>query len=624
MAADLSRAAAVVLAGGRGERLGGRNKALLEIGGERLVDRALRIVDRCQPRLLAVGRTGFAVEGFVAVADLPTDRPFARDLPAHLLRMAPLEAHFEGVVQKVAWHHDHVTLTGWMRHRSLDLTEHPQLELTLRSSIGDRTVVLDPEPATIPEANLWAQLPHAGCAPGGFRVEVPFAALAATSGADSDRWHLQGSLTADGITSAGGFHYRIPGTSADQPGGDHGVEAFWDPAEGFGLRPARSAPRPTTGFVVHAVELGDGEVRFRVSGASTDALAGATLGNARLRLGLVDVKADGATHLLRFDGRASEFGFPAGPAPSGTCTLVLDGHEAVVDDDLAGQLPLRLRTAELGLDVTLGPDRALRLEVVPPLAYDELGKYHQFRLHERYRRARPPVTDTVLLASYLGESCTDSQLAIDRHLAATRPDLERVWGVRDRSVRVPEGARAVLLDSAEWYDAVASSRYLCRNIDFGPWLQLRPEQAYLQTFHGYPFKSMGRNFWRSKGFPPGQVRHFASRASGEWDLILVPSEECETYYREQYGYTGAVLAASRSETMTRIGAVDVQISPKSDAKPGHFVVSGIWIYSERTHAALLGVLEKERANYAGRPIAARGPESGGVVARLRHLVSRRG
>jgi molybdopterin-guanine dinucleotide biosynthesis protein A len=73
MAADLSRVAAVVLAGGRGERLGGRNKALLEIGGERLVDRALRIVDRCQPRLLAVGRTGFAVEGFVAVADLPTD-----------------------------------------------------------------------------------------------------------------------------------------------------------------------------------------------------------------------------------------------------------------------------------------------------------------------------------------------------------------------------------------------------------------------------------------------------------------------------------------------------------------------------------------------------------------------
>lgn len=85
--------------------------------------------------------------------------------------------------------------------------------------------------------------------------------------------------------------------------------------------------------------------------------------------------------------------------------------------------------------------------------------------------------------------------------------------------------------------------------------------------------------------------------------------------------TGSELAASRSETMTRIGAVDVRITPKSDSKPGHFVVSGVWVYSERTYAALMAVLEKERANYAGRPIGTRGLESGGVVARLRHLVS---
>jgi CDP-glycerol glycerophosphotransferase (TagB/SpsB family)/glycosyltransferase involved in cell wall biosynthesis len=487
------------------------------------------------------------------VADLPTDRPFARDLPAHLLRMAPLEAHFEGVVQKVAWHDDRVTLTGWMRHRSLDLTEQPELALTLRA--GDRTVPLQAEPVTIPEANLWAQLPHAGCAPGGFRVEVPFAALAG-----ADHWHLHGSLTSQGITSAGGFHYRIPGTSADQPGRGSSVAAFWDPAEGFCLRATTGPAKPRqAGFVVHEVELGDGEVRFRVSGASTEALTGATLGNARLGLALIDVKADGTTHLLRFDARASEFGFPARPAPSGSYILALDGREAMAADDLAGDLPLRLRSADLGLDVTLGPDRALRLEVVPPLADDELGKYHQFRLHERYRRATPRITESILLASYLGESCTDSQLAIDRHLAETRPDLERVWGVRDWSVRVPDGARAVLLDSAEWYDAVASSRYLCRNIDFGPWLRLRPEQAYLQTFHGYPFKSMGRDFWRSKGFPPGQVRHFAQRASGEWDLILVPSEECEAYYREQYGYTGAVLAAGYPRTDPLVNADAAQV-----------------------------------------------------------------
>jgi CDP-glycerol glycerophosphotransferase (TagB/SpsB family) len=492
------------------------------------------------------------------VADLPTDRPFARDLPAHLLRMAPLEAHFEGVVQKVAWDDDRVTLTGWMRHRSLDLTEPPELTLSLRS--GDRTLSLEAQPVTIPEANLWAQLPHAGCERGGFRVEVPLAEVA------GGRWQLHGRITAEGITSEGAFHYRVPGTSADQPGGRGGVQAFWDPAGGFGFRPGKQAAAADAPLTVHGVELGDGELRFRITGTGDPAQA--RLGNARLALALVDVKTDGGAHVLRFDARASEFGFPAVPAPSAEYALTSDGRSAVVAEDLVGHLPLRLHSAELGLEVSLGPERALRLEVVPPLRDDELGKYHQFRLHAAYRRATPAVTDSILLASYLGESCTDSQLAIDRHLAATRPDLERVWGVRDRSVRVPDGARAVLLDSAEWYDAVARSRYLCRNIDFGPWLRLRPEQAYLQTFHGYPFKSMGRDFWRSKGFPPGQVRHFAQRASGEWDLILVPSEECEAFYREQYGYTGAVLAAGYPRTDVLVNADAVRVRGEVLARIG--------------------------------------------------------
>ena len=88
---------------------------------------------------------------------------------------------------------------------------------------------------------------------------------------------------------------------------------------------------------------------------------------------------------------------------------------------------------------------------------------------------------------------------------------------------------------------------------------------------------------------------------------------------------GTAHAAARSETMTRIGAVNVHIAPKYDAKPGHFIVSGIWIYSERTHAALMGELMKERANYIAKPIGVRKHEaSGGVVARLRQLVCPRG
>ena len=69
----MTRIAAVILAGGRGERLGGVNKALLDVGGEQLVDRALRVVGGCDPVLLSVGQNDFALAGPIHVRDLASD-----------------------------------------------------------------------------------------------------------------------------------------------------------------------------------------------------------------------------------------------------------------------------------------------------------------------------------------------------------------------------------------------------------------------------------------------------------------------------------------------------------------------------------------------------------------------
>ena len=68
-----TRIAAVVLAGGRGERLGGANKAEIVFDGERLIDRALRVVTRCDPVLIAVGPTGYVPPHGRAIPDLLTD-----------------------------------------------------------------------------------------------------------------------------------------------------------------------------------------------------------------------------------------------------------------------------------------------------------------------------------------------------------------------------------------------------------------------------------------------------------------------------------------------------------------------------------------------------------------------
>ena len=56
------------------------------------------------------------------------------------------------------------------------------------------------------------------------------------------------------------------------------------------------------------------------------------------------------------------------------------------------------------------------------------------------------------------------------------------------------------MHSREWYRVLATARYLCLNIDPDRWFALRPGQQMLQTFHGYPAKSMGIRMWEGKGF----------------------------------------------------------------------------------------------------------------------------
>ena len=81
--------AAVILAGGRGERLGGVNKALIEIGGIRLIDRVRAAVAGCEPLLVAGGRTPLALDGLRSVPDLASD--YAGPLAGVAAAVATLE-----------------------------------------------------------------------------------------------------------------------------------------------------------------------------------------------------------------------------------------------------------------------------------------------------------------------------------------------------------------------------------------------------------------------------------------------------------------------------------------------------------------------------------------------------
>jgi CDP-glycerol glycerophosphotransferase len=268
---------------------------------------------------------------------------------------------------------------------------------------------------------------------------------------------------------------------------------------------------------------------------------------ARLTGRLVDVpvrRLEPAEHGVRlvFPLLASRWGGPDLPLPTGDYQIALTSSDRVhCFDQLAVQLPDEGLNGNHHYRITRNNRTELVIGLAAPLADDERSRVAVERLSTWYQQASFTPAETVLFQSYRGEFATDSQLAIHAELRTRRPDLDLVWGVTDLSVAVPEGGRGLLIESRDWYAALGSSRYLCRNVEFERYFRKRPHQRYLQTFHGYPFKSMGVSLWRVQGRSESVIANECARRGGTWDAIVVPESFCVELYRREYRFTGSAL-----------------------------------------------------------------------------------
>lgn len=306
--------------------------------------------------------------------------------------------------------------------------------------------------------------------------------------------------------------------------------------------PARSGP------LLDAVRLVEEGLELRGHGLAAADAPTLTLAGPRVRLAApAVVEADGRwSAVVRL--QADEWGLGERPAPSGRYRLRLESAAAAAEpapgDRLGAELPLTLLGRDHRVQVRLVPRGGLEVVLAAPLGDEELGPFRQARLQADYATVSEPVDERlVYLQSYTGESTTDSPLAIHHELRRRRPDLSLVWGVADRSVPVPDGGRGVLWRSREWYDVLASAAHVVTNIEVEPWFRKRPGQRVLQTFHGYPSKTMGIGLWRAKSFTDSRIEQQLDRTSRCWDLLLTPAPEMDRYYRENYRYDGEILAA---------------------------------------------------------------------------------
>ncbi|WP_435770414.1 bifunctional glycosyltransferase/CDP-glycerol:glycerophosphate glycerophosphotransferase [Nocardioides sp. SYSU DS0651] len=424
---------------------------------------------------------------------------------------------------------------------AVGLTVQPDVGPRLRSfAVDGRSVsgVLDPAgvPVVAVRAVLGSQQARSevtrdrdGLA---FRLVLPAAA------ATQRRWSLH-ALTADGRQ-----HPVAWPESPDQwlgvGGGD--VVATRDAAGMVELRDAHHL------FVVDEVAVDDLDVTVSGRWLAARPPAGARLElvGAKAAPEAVMEPAGAGVVRARFRLVTDPWGLGETPVPHGWYWFtVRDGGQetrALLGERAVDQLHRFMIGGRYAARVVRAA-RDCGIELTRPLTGDERGPYAQAQLEQWSREGEIALDEqAVYLQSYGGASATDSQLAIHEELRRTRPDLTLYWGVIGSPSWVPEGGVPVVINSREYYRVLASAKYLCMNVDPPRWFDRRPGQRLLQTFHGYPAKSMGLRMWRAKHYTPRRIQMELERTSGEWDLILTPAPEMDEHYRREYAYDGPILS----------------------------------------------------------------------------------
>ncbi|MFS3127245.1 CDP-glycerol glycerophosphotransferase family protein [Nocardioides sp. Bht2] len=261
------------------------------------------------------------------------------------------------------------------------------------------------------------------------------------------------------------------------------------------------------------------------------------------------------------------FGLPARPRPTGPVELP---HDVEVAEEFAATLPRTLATDVQLLEFVAEKGR-LKVRLLPPLSEDERGRYRQQQL----QLVEPPLDrNHVLFSAYAGSGVTDSPAAIFEELRQSRLDLRFSWAVTDHSVPVPAGAEALIVHSRAWHEAWASAHLVVTNVEVQRNFTPRAGQTVVQTFHGYPSKSMGKVLWESKNFSPRKIQYQLDRTSRVWNVLLTPHPSMDRHYREQYEFDGRILNQGyprddalvvgaeerRAETRRRLGLRDDQIA----------------------------------------------------------------
>lgn len=184
------------------------------------------------------------------------------------------------------------------------------------------------------------------------------------------------------------------------------------------------------------------------------------------------------------------------------------------------------------------------MRVGTPTKHSERGRFNLERMRADWGSL--PDSDvvkraSVVFSSYMSRSASDSGLAICEYMREHHPGFELYWAVEDGSVSVPTGSKKLIRRSEEWFEVLTSTAFLVNNVGAIDGYTGRSHQKFIQTWHGTPFKLVGKSEVDHDGFEHPVAHSRIENESKQWDLFIAQNEFLERVARRDFDYQGEII-----------------------------------------------------------------------------------
>ena len=307
-----------------------------------------------------------------------------------------------------------------------------------------------------------------------------------------------------------------------------------------------------------------------------NALANLTLDSGRVAVPVTGLESSGREFVAIFPLVHREtWAASERPLRSGAYRVRIAADVAAEpSQDLLDRLPEVIWTPAHAVQLETDRGGRLHIRVGPPRPFRETGAYARRQLRLRYQRIPSAPAAAAYFESWGGKSAFDQTRAVHDELVRRRPELTRYWGVADCFVEVPDGAVPILIHTAEWWNVLATSRFLVTNYWMSGAFRRRPYQCVQQTWHGTPYKAMGLDRI-GRGQRPGYAAK-VKREVDQWSQLIAQNRYSAEIFAAAYGFENQVLEIGypRNDVLARPADADVlrTLRAKIGLRPDEFAI----------------------------------------------------